>query len=245
VSNGNSHRNRGSLVGGFVARSWYMAIVLGVIAGVVARFGYVWFLTGSVARWQIDTAIVSTILGCAVAAVMVHVPRSHRHIVRLCKSGAFDAAKRPGGSGDEWFIAPQSVPKVIGDLRAIEEARARRSPPQHAASDHVVAENSNNANPDTASHGAPERATSVTKDGKEGSATQPDTSRYVALLERDNEFLRDQVKKKDEQITDLSQRFGETQSLLGAMQRMFAPLLGQADPFHTAEKRDVRDALAS
>src|SRR5437762_4691535 len=72
--------------------------------------------------------------------VAAGVPRSHRHIVRLCKSGAFDAAKRPGGSGDEWFIASQSVSKVIGDLRAIEEVRARHSQPQHAASDHVAPE---------------------------------------------------------------------------------------------------------
>jgi hypothetical protein len=47
-----------AVAGGFGARSWYMAIVLGVIAGVVARFGYVRFLTGSVALWQIDAAIV-------------------------------------------------------------------------------------------------------------------------------------------------------------------------------------------
>src|SRR5438105_10318212 len=72
--------------------------------------------------------------------VAAGVPRSHRHIVRLCKSGAFDAAKRPGGSGDEWFIAPQSVSKVIGDLRAIEEARARHSASQHGTSAQVVPE---------------------------------------------------------------------------------------------------------
>src|SRR5437870_10030020 len=72
------------------------------------------------------------------------VPRSHRHIVRLCKSGAFDAAKRPGGSGDEWFVASQSVPNVIGDLRAIEGARAHHTQPRHATSDHVVVEKTNN-----------------------------------------------------------------------------------------------------
>ena len=65
------------------------------------------------------------------------VPRSHRHIVRLCQSGAFDAGKYPGASGDEWLVAPNSVPKVIGDLRAMEEARARRGAPEHAMSDHV------------------------------------------------------------------------------------------------------------
>ncbi len=61
-----------AVFGGFVARSWYTAIVFGTILGVIARFGYVWFRTGSVARWEIDAAIVSTLLGCAVAAVLVH-----------------------------------------------------------------------------------------------------------------------------------------------------------------------------
>ena len=99
-----------------------------------------------------------------------------------------------------------------------------------------------NTNSDTASHGAPQRAVSNSDNAERRSETQPDTSRYVALLERDNEFLRDQVQKKDEQIDDLSQRFSETQTLLGAMQRMIAPLLGQSDPFHAPEKREVRPA---
>src|SRR5438045_3165020 len=88
------------------------------------------------------------------------VPRSHRHVVRLCKSGALDAAKRPGGSGDEWYVAAQSVPKVIGDLRAIEEARARHSAPEHAASNHVSPEKPNNADTDTARRSAPQPAMS-------------------------------------------------------------------------------------
>lgn len=176
--------------------------------------------------------------------VAAGVPRSHRHIVRLCKSGAFDAAKRPGGSGDEWFVAPQSVPKVIGDLRAIEEARARHSQPRHAASNNVAAENASNPNSDTARHDAPERATSDAKNREEGSATDPAPSRYVALLERDNEFLREQVSKKDDQISDLSKRFSETQILLGAMQKMLAPMLGQADPFHSPEKREVTETAS-
>jgi hypothetical protein len=171
------------------------------------------------------------------------VHRSHRHIVRLCKSGAFDAAKRPGGSGDEWFVAAHSVPNVIGDLRAIEEARARHSSTQHATSDHVVAEKINNGYSDTAGHGAPERAASEAKNNDEASATDPDTSRYVALLVRDNDFLRAQVGRKDEQISDLSKRFSETQILLGAMQKMLAPMLGQADPFRgPPQDREVTPA---
>ena len=54
---------------------------------------------------------------------------------------------------------------------------------------------------------------------------------------------------KDQQITDLSTRFGnlsdrfaDTQKLLGAMQRMFAPLLGQGDPYAAVAKSETMDA---
>jgi uncharacterized MnhB-related membrane protein len=61
-----------AVFGGLVARSWYMAIVLGTIFGVIARFGYVWIKAGSLARPEIDAAVVGTILGSAVAGVLVH-----------------------------------------------------------------------------------------------------------------------------------------------------------------------------
>ena len=61
-----------AVLGGMVARSWYMAIVLGTILGIATGFGYVWFATGSVARWEFDAAVVSTVLGSAVAAAMAH-----------------------------------------------------------------------------------------------------------------------------------------------------------------------------
>src|SRR5437879_3200033 len=122
--------------------------------------------------------------------VLAGVPRSHRHIVRLCKSGLFDAQKLPGGSGDEWFVAPASVPKAIGDLRAMQERRDRHSAPQPAASDYRPTEKVRNNEADTARHGVPQPAASVASDKGEGSETEPATPRYVALLERDNEFLR-------------------------------------------------------
>jgi hypothetical protein len=166
------------------------------------------------------------------------VPRSRRHIQRLCKNQSLDAA--PLGANDEWYIAPDSVPKVIGDLRALEEQRARRVATQRDLAHHVVpaAEPSNDH--DMPRHDATQRDMAGAQQSDNAPATPGDTSRYVALLERDNEFLRDQVKKKDEQISDLSSRFSETQTLLGAMQRMFAPLLGQADPFTKPDNREVR-----
>ena len=74
----------------------------------------------------------------------------------------------------------------------------------------------------------------------DGSETQLVTSRYVQQLEKRIEekddvigLLKGQLVAKDEQIGELSTRYRETHSLLGAMQRMFAPLLGQGDPYKT------------
>jgi hypothetical protein len=166
------------------------------------------------------------------------VQRSHRHVLRMCASGMLDAIKAPGGSGDEWLVAPASVPKAIGDLKQIDARRARHGAPQPATSGHVVAETALGSNTDTAGHGAPQPAMAGSPNKEMEGETQPAMARYVVLLENDNEFLRDQVSRKDEQIADLSKRFGETQTLLGAMQRMLAPLLGQADPF-TSPKREA------
>lgn len=74
---------------------------------------------------------------------------------------------------------------------------------------------------------------------------EPVASRYVAQLEReverlndDRDFLRGQIKVKDEQIANLSTRFSETQRLVAGLQRMMAPLLGQADPYRVPEDAD-------
>ena len=46
-------------------------------------------------------------------------------------------------------------------------------------------------------------------------------------------LLKGQLVSKDEQIKEMSTRYRETHTLLGAMQRMLAPLLGQSDPYKT------------
>jgi hypothetical protein len=173
------------------------------------------------------------------ALVTAGVPRSHRQIIRYCETAMLDAVKVPGPTGPQWYVSPSSVPKAIGDLKQWEAQRAGRSSSQQDTSDRVGLEKERDNNSDTASHGALQPAVSDKQPSQKGSETEPATARYVALLERDNEFLREQVTKKDEQITDLSKRFGETQTLLGAMQRMLAPLLGQSDPFNHPEKREV------
>ena len=51
-------------------------------------------------------------------------------------------------------------------------------------------------------------------------------SRYVARLEGENEFLRQQITVKDVQIKDLTERARETNHLIAGLQKMLTPLLG-------------------
>ena len=131
--------------------------------------------------------------------------------------------------------------------------RAGRSETRPAVAEHVMPEKSTDANTDTPGLGRPQQATTDKENKSNREASEVVASGYVTQLEtRINEkddvigLLKGQLVAKDQQITDLSTRFGnlsdrfaDTQKLLGAMQRMFAPLLGQGDPYSPAEKTDV------
>ena len=172
------------------------------------------------------------------------VQRSHRQVIRYCESGLLDAVKIPGPTGEQWYISPVSVPKAIGDLKQWDAQR--RSPTQPDTSNHVTPEEDRNGDTDTARHSTPRHAMSDTEISQKGSETEPAMARYVGQLEKRIEekddvigLLKGQLLAKDEQIGELSTRYRETHSLLGAMQRMFAPLLGQSDPYKAApQERD-------
>ena len=180
------------------------------------------------------------------------VPRSERQIKRYCESGFLDAKKVPGPTGDQWFIAPAALPKLIGDLEQWNAQRAGQGRPHPAMSMHVTPGNTIIEHADTPGLGRPEPATPAPPQEGKGGNREPDTSGTVTQLEtRITEkdevigLLKGQLAVKDQQITDLSTRFGnlsdrfaDTQKLLGAMQRMFAPLLGQRDPYAAADNSE-------
>jgi hypothetical protein len=166
-------------------------------------------------------------------------PRTIRTLQRYCVSGHLDAQKIATTLGDKYLVTPQSVARHIAqieELRPLDTVATSRDQPRQVATPVAQEEMGKKTEPVQPAGDDTSR---------QGTTTAPDMSRYVALLERDNEFLRDQVKKKDDQISDLSSRFSETQTLLGAMQRMLAPLLGQGDPFQRAQNREVQDGQAS
>jgi hypothetical protein len=190
---------------------------------------------------------------------LAQVPRSERQIKRYCESGFLDAKKIPGPTGDQWFVAPVALPKLIGDLQQWQMQRAGQSQPRPAATDTVIQGKDNTTNSDTSGNGRPEPAATGAQTIDNPDVSEADTSRYVHQLETRIEekddvigLLKGQLAAKDQQITDLSTRFGnlsdrfaDTQKLLGAMQRMFAPLLGQADPYANPEQREVQDTTPS
>ena len=90
-------------------------------------------------------------------------------------------------------------------------------------------------------------ATAVEPASRQDATHEAMASRYVAQLEKRIEekdqvitLITTQLTAKDQQISELSTRYRETHTLLGAMQRMLAPLLGQQDPYHAAPQN--RDA---
>ena len=193
------------------------------------------------------------------------VQRSHRHVLRLCQSGMLDAVKIPGGpSGAEWYVAPASVPKAIGDLKQIDTQRvARHAAARPAVAGHAGVGITNEIGHDTARYSPPQQAApdkeNIAGRGETSSGIpgQDNTSsamseHVVQLTKRLDDkddmigMLKGQLISKDQQIVELSksnanlsERFADTQKLLGAMQRMFAPLLGQGDPYSTMKNREA------
>jgi hypothetical protein len=160
------------------------------------------------------------------------VPRSERQIKRYCETGFLDAKKIPGPSGEQWFVAPAALPKLIGDLQQWQMQRAGHDRLGPTTSDNVRPEKQHDGGADTAGHGRPQQAMTDQQTPDEG-AGETEVSHQVARLEReveqlveDRQFLREQIKVKDGQIASLLERDRETNILIRGLQEMLTPLLG-------------------
>jgi hypothetical protein len=128
------------------------------------------------------------------------VPRSERSIKRYCETGFLDAKKVPGPSGEQWFVAPAALPKLIGDLQQWQVQREGHGLPQPAVSESVIPETPNNSATDIAGHGRPEQAMAGNPNPTDKTEGKPDTAGYMAQLERDVERLEDDREFLREQI---------------------------------------------
>ena len=143
-------------------------------------------------------------------------PRTIRSIQRYCAKGHLDCLRQETTFGDKYLITATSVARHIAQIDELASTTGRDESRPAAT---LVA------------------AQPLTEVVAPPPAPSPDTSRqdaaeerYVARLESEVDFLREQVGTKDAQIKELTERSRETNLLVGGLQRMLAPLLGSPDP---------------
>ena len=155
-------------------------------------------------------------------------PRTLRTVQRYCAKGDLDCRKVPTTFGDKYVVAPYSVSRHIAQIQeviAFTNATSRDPSRQDAASlqtiEHTIQPQTvSAASPDITRSAATSRAETHEEKGSEAAVE----NRYVKALERENEFLRDQIHIKDTQITVLSERARETNFLIKGLQDLFLRL---------------------
>jgi hypothetical protein len=144
------------------------------------------------------------------------IPRTPRSIQRYCAKEHLNSRRIETEFGEKYLITRASVEKHIAYINEVTPATGR-DVPRHVATT-VAAENKD----DTLRQEVP----TTTDQSRQVATTPPEDSRYVAALERENEFLRGQVLVKDTQIGELTERARETNHLVAGLQKLFTPLLG-------------------
>jgi hypothetical protein len=144
------------------------------------------------------------------------IPRTPRSIQRYCAKEHLSSRRIETEFGEKYLITRASVEKHIAYIKEVTPATSRGTSRLVATT--VAAENM----------GDKERqeAPTSTDQSRPVATIQPEESRYVGALERENEFLRGQVLVKDTQIKEMTERARETNVLIGGLQKMLSPLLG-------------------
>jgi len=143
-------------------------------------------------------------------------PRTRRSIQRYCAKGDLDCHRAETAFGEKFLITLASVERHISYINEVRPAAAGRDIARHDATAVAGKDQPEMLRQDAAT--STDLSRPVTTD-----------SRIVELLERENDFLREQVGVKDRQIAELQERAHETNSLINGLQRLLAPLLAAPD----------------
>lgn len=175
-------------------------------------------------------------------------PRTTRSVQRYCARGHLDCLRQETPFGEKYMITPASVARHIAQITELARTTGRGMSRQDATHFHEPSpRDKQRQDATTTTDQSRLVATDVIPDlshvepPQEG-ATSPDLSRqdatapgilekYVARLEGEVEFLREENATKNAQIKELTERSRETNLLIGGLQRMLAPLLGSPDPY--------------
>lgn len=140
-------------------------------------------------------------------------PRTLRSIQRYCAKGHLDSLRQETMFGDRFMITPQSVARHIAQIDELASAAKRDLSRQDATPVAAINMTSDEPRPAPTS---PDLSRQVAPSPTDTPA--PTDDRYVKQLERENEFLRDQVQRKDTQIGELTERAKETNFLIKGLQ---------------------------
>ena len=144
-------------------------------------------------------------------------PRTPRSIQRYCAKGHLDCRRIETQFGEKYLISPASIDKHIAYIEEVRPVATSRDEPRQVATDVAPEE----------SHDKPRQDAPTPPDMPRQVATE-----FVARLESENGFLRQQIGVKDEQIKDLTERARETNHLIAGLQRMLTPLLNRSEEPH-------------
>lgn len=206
---------------------------------------------------SLDTDFTLTIDEALERYARAGLPRTPRSVQRYCAKGHLEARLIETSFGEKYLISPASLDKHIAYIQEINDATSRDmsrpfavdnanhpshdnrrqeatttpDQPRHVATGGVTADE----NPTAAARQAATSVATSSDQPRQVATTDADT-RYVARLESEVDFLRGQVATKDEQIKELTERSRETNVLIGGLQRLFAPMLGSADPHQASQQ---------
>jgi hypothetical protein len=175
-------------------------------------------------------------------------PRTTRSVQRYCARGHLDCLRQETPFGEKYMITPASVARHIAQIAELAQATGRDVSRQdathfHEPSPYEEQRQDGTTTTDQSRLVAADVAADLRHvERRQVEATSPDLSRqdattpgilekYVARLEGEVEFLREENATKNAQIKELTERSRETNLLIGGLQRMLAPLLGSPDPY--------------
>jgi hypothetical protein len=146
-------------------------------------------------------------------------PRTIRAIQKYCALDKLDCHKVETETGEKYLVAPYSVDRHIAYINEVRTDATRRD---QSRTDATVRPLQN------------KDALALGPSANSGEQPRPDAAvraaddRYIARLEGDIEFLREQVTVKDGQIKEMTERARETNVLIAGLQKMLTPLLGRS-----------------
>jgi hypothetical protein len=163
-----------------------------------------------------DSEFILTIEDALSLYAEAGIPRTPRSIQRYCAKEHLSSRRIETEFGEKYLVTRASVEKHIAYIKEVTPTTSRDVPRPVATV--VVAKNKDDM---------PRQEASTSSDlSRPVATTPPEESRYVGVLERENEFLRGQVLVKDTQIKEMTERARETNVLIGGLQKMLSPLLG-------------------